>query len=211
MIGCCCEDCVIGQDLFDGDLSNWTTTGTVAIDDPNDRLEMTGASTAYFDFVPASGDDWVGIRTTAICAAATGELLIVIGRIDDNNYIYGRLVMSAGVGTISIGYFVGGVDTPLGQEIIVDDAGADLEEPHDLQLCIRPGDTQSPSAGSAHDTGAPAGHSWARRPALAITVPVPFSISASAGTPIRSASFTTSCRIVGSSSAEGVPCSTSET
>ena len=107
-IDCFCVDCSIGV-WNTTDLSQFSTTGTVAV--VSAGIEMTGAAVADFIPEPALETDPVKI-TVNVEMLTEGVSEIVIGKEDDDNYLFARI--DGGQETIQLGQILGGSETLFG-------------------------------------------------------------------------------------------------
>lgn len=103
---CCCPDCTIGQDLFNGSLSLWTelaggysTAGGLLIHTTAGRLVFNTA---------ASGAGSAVLVKTFPDVATTGKLRLIVAYYDASNYLFGELEYSAN--TIRLGQVNSGVE-----------------------------------------------------------------------------------------------------
>lgn len=123
-IDCFCVDCAIGV-WNTTDLSQFSTTGTVAVVDSG--IEMTGAADADFIPEPALETDPVKI-TVAVEMLTEGVSEIVIGKEDDDNYLFARI--DGAEETIQLGQILEGDETLFG-----DPANITLSPGESVKLC----------------------------------------------------------------------------
>lgn len=124
---CCKNACIIHYDDFeDATLSGMTTTGDVT--ESGGNLIMTGASTVIFDSASdaASTPVRLFVRPKILSGSATYRLRVNLGSGNDT-YFFGNVAVTGGVGTMSNGRTVAGVDSTYESDAL-DDEGAELEE-----------------------------------------------------------------------------------
>jgi hypothetical protein len=136
---CCGTTCLIDKDLFEETLAKWTVVGTWEVADG--LLVGTGAGGATFN-TPVPSAEGLRIYTYPLKVSADGTLRLMVCKSDDNNFLWGKIAIVAGVGTITLGERVNGTDSDLTEAVTLDDTGAELNERFRACLSFDPGDLQ---------------------------------------------------------------------
>ena len=102
---CCCEplaeDCTIGADTFDTDLSAFDTTGTPSVS--AGLLEMSAGDAVILIAEPTTADNATHQETFPLNTDSAASMMLVAAYEDSSNYLFGELEKDSGVGTIRVG------------------------------------------------------------------------------------------------------------